>query len=159
MLYSPVAAVSCKAQSWQILTRWINWWAFFLWAVHSGNYCFVSLSDMRRVKSLAVWLSDDILRWILTLFSEIQWPFLFESFRSLCNFSPYSMFLCVFINEKNFKISRVLSCIICPSYLIYCILSEKGKKKPRHFLGKIMCTLRRITTTFNFILEKWKKLV
>lgn len=93
-------------------------------------------------------------------FDTFQWnsiTFLFESFRSLCNFSPYSMLLCVFINEKNFKISRVLSCIICPSYLIYCILSEKGKKKPRHFLGKIMCTLRRITTTFNFILEKWKK--
>lgn len=95
-------------------------------------------------------------------FDTFQWnsiTFLFESFRSLCNFSPYSMFVCVCVNEKNFKISRVLSCIICLSYLIYCILSEKEKKKPRHFLGKIMCTLRRITTTFNFILEKWKKLV
>lgn len=78
----------------------------------------------------------------------VKFSSLFESFWYSCNFSFYSIF---YDDEKNFRASWELSCIIRLSRLIYCILSEK--KKPKHFLGEIICTVRSITITFNFILE------
>lgn len=91
--YSCVIEMSFKTQSWQLLTRWMDFWASFLLIAHSELIQPVSLGDVREVifwqLSLAMFLNEleTFFHWNLEIYSSV----VFELFWSLWNFCPYNI--------------------------------------------------------------------